>query len=68
MSTRTTNSDLLWALRGAGNGNFGIVTSLTYKVHPLPQVTYVTATWPGLDDLHGVFDAWQRTAPTPTTA
>ena len=24
------NSDLLWALRGAGNGNFGIVTSLTY--------------------------------------
>ena len=29
------NSDLLWALRGAGNGNFGIVTSLTYKVAPL---------------------------------
>ena len=26
------NSDLLWALRGAGNGNFGIVTSLTYQV------------------------------------
>ena len=26
--------DLLWALRGAGNGNFGIVTSLTYKVAP----------------------------------
>lgn len=58
------NSDLLWALRGAGNGNFGIVTSLTYKVHPLTQVTYVTATWPGLNDLHGVFDAWQRSAPS----
>ena len=25
------NSDLLWALRGAGNGNFGIVTSLTTR-------------------------------------
>src|SRR6478609_5121536 len=25
------NADLLWALRGAGNGNFGIVTSLTYR-------------------------------------
>jgi FAD/FMN-containing dehydrogenase len=57
------NSDLLWALRGAGNGNFGVVTSLTYKIHPLTQTIYVTATWPGLDDLPGVFEAWQRSAP-----
>ncbi|WP_319456723.1 MULTISPECIES: FAD-binding oxidoreductase [unclassified Mycobacterium] len=57
------NADLLWALRGAGNGNFGIVTSLTYKIHPLTQTTYVTAKWPGPDDLPEVFDAWQRTAP-----
>lgn len=55
--------DLLWALRGAGNGNFGIVTALTYRVHPLTQTTYITATWSGLDDLPGVFDAWQRSAP-----
>ena len=57
------NSDLLWALRGAGNGNFGIVTSLTYTIHPLTQTIYVTATWPGLDDLPEVFDVWQRCAP-----
>jgi FAD/FMN-containing dehydrogenase len=57
------NSDLLWALRGAGNGNFGIVTSLTYKIHPLTQAIYVTATWPGLNDLRGVFEVWQRSAP-----
>ncbi|MFI1165082.1 FAD-binding oxidoreductase [Streptomyces sp. NPDC020801] len=57
------HSDLLWALRGAGNGNFGIVTSLTYKVAPLKSVAYVQATWHGLGDLHGVFDAWQHTAP-----
>ncbi|WP_326557472.1 FAD-binding oxidoreductase [Micromonospora sp. NBC_01796] len=55
--------DLLWALRGAGNGNFGIVTSLTYRVTPLRSVAYLQATWEGLDDLHGVFDTWQRTAP-----
>ncbi|MDT5068481.1 MAG: hypothetical protein QOK02_4636 [Mycobacterium sp.] len=57
------NTDLLWALRGAGNGNFGIVTSLTYKIHPLTRTVYVIATWPGLDDLPAVFDVWQRTAP-----
>ncbi|MGW7405371.1 FAD-binding oxidoreductase [Streptomyces sp. NPDC054833] len=58
------NSDLLWALRGAGNGNFGIVTSLTYKVAPLKSVTYLQATWQGIDDLHAIFEAYQRTAPT----
>ncbi|MBQ0904182.1 FAD-binding oxidoreductase [Micromonospora sp. U21] len=57
------HSDLLWALRGAGNGNFGIVTSLTYKVAPLKKVAYLQATWEGLDDLYRVFDTWQRTAP-----
>ena len=57
------NTDLLWALRGAGNGNFGIVTSLTYAVHPLAQATYVTATWAGLAELPAVFEAWQRSAP-----
>ncbi|MGW3565259.1 FAD-binding oxidoreductase [Streptomyces sp. NPDC000941] len=58
------HSDLLWALRGAGNGNFGIVTSLTYKVATLKSVAYVTATWDGLKDLQRVFDAWQRTGPS----
>jgi FAD/FMN-containing dehydrogenase len=57
------NADLLWALRGAGNGNFGIVTSLTYRIHPLTQTIYVTATWPGLDDLAEVYQAWQQSAP-----
>jgi hypothetical protein len=58
-----THADLLWALRGAGNGNFGIVTSLTYKATPLSSVAYLQATWDGVTDLHGIFDTWQRTAP-----
>lgn len=57
------NADLLWALRGAGNGNFGIVTSLTYRTYPLTQTLYVTATWTGLDELPEVYDAWQQSAP-----
>lgn len=58
------HSDLLWALRGAGNGNFGIVTQLTYKVYPLDHLASVQATWDGLGDLYGVFEAWQRTVPS----
>ncbi|MFF8865366.1 FAD-binding oxidoreductase [Streptomyces sp. NPDC015139] len=58
------HSDLLWALRGAGNGNYGIVTSLTYRVAPLRSVTYLQATWQGIDNLRAIFEAYQRTAPT----
>jgi FAD/FMN-containing dehydrogenase len=57
------NPDLLWALRGAGNGNFGIVTSLTYRIHPLARTVHVVATWRGTDHFPAMFDAWQRSAP-----
>jgi FAD/FMN-containing dehydrogenase len=57
------HAELLWALRGAGNGSFGVVTSLTYTVHPITRAISVKATWPGLEHLSQVFDVWQRTAP-----
>ncbi|KAH8882529.1 FAD-binding domain-containing protein [Thozetella sp. PMI_491] len=30
--------ELLWALRGAGNGNFGVVVELTIKIYPRPTM------------------------------
>jgi hypothetical protein len=35
--TTTYKPDLLWALRGGGNANFGVVTKLTYKLHTAPK-------------------------------
>ena len=37
LANACTNPDLFWALKGGGGGNFGIVTRLTLRVHPLPE-------------------------------
>lgn len=37
MASETENPDLFWAIRGGG-GNFGVCTSLEYKLQPVKQV------------------------------
>ena len=40
------HSDLFWACRGGGGGNFGIVTRMVFRTHPVSQGAYFIATWP----------------------
>jgi FAD/FMN-containing dehydrogenase len=46
------NPDLFWALRGGG-GNFGVVTSLEYRLHPVTQVLGGLVLYP-LEQAHAV--------------
>jgi len=54
--------DLFWALRGSGGGNFGVVTSLSFRVHQLATLSLFTLTWPW-SVAATVVDAWQHWAP-----
>lgn len=59
----TENKELFWALRGAGNGNFGIVTELEFKTHPAPQAVSAYMSWPW-SRAASVFRVWQEWGPT----
>jgi len=53
------NADLFWALRG-GSGNFGVVTSFEFRIHPVgPMVTGGLVAWP-IDAARDCLDFFAR--------
>lgn len=45
MASPESNPDLFWAIRGGG-GNFGVVTSFEYRLHPVTEVLAGTLLYP----------------------
>ena len=55
--------ELFWALRGAGAGNFGVVTSLVFRTRPASPATNFHLTW-SFTHAAAVIEAWQDWAPS----
>jgi FAD/FMN-containing dehydrogenase len=58
-----SDPDLLWALKGGGGGNFGVVTEFTFATHPIPaSSTFFKVSWPW-SSAGAAIEAWQSWAP-----
>jgi FAD/FMN-containing dehydrogenase len=56
------NSDLYWACRGGGGGNFGVATRFTFRTHPTTETIRVLLEWSWADAAR-VIRAWQHWGP-----
>jgi FAD/FMN-containing dehydrogenase len=61
--------DLFWGLRGAGGGQFGVVTSLRFDTVPEPMTTRIEAHWSDVafEELVSAWQAWAPEAPDELT-
>ena len=62
-----TNSDLFWACRGGGGGNFGVATAFQFSTFPVTDVSLFAASWPwqAAADLLPAWFQWVASSPDP---
>ena len=62
--------ELFWAMRGAGGGQFGVVTSLVFATVPEPHATRFELRWPEAAAVNVVagWQGWAAGAPDDVTA
>lgn len=62
-ANKNENKDLFWALKGAGSGNFGIVTSMTFKLpHKEKYGTLIVSELNNIsiEEMIKIFKAWNE--------
>lgn len=58
-ASETENADLFWGIRGGG-GNFGIVTSFDYRLHPVGPMVMFCVVWYPAEDARKILPAWRE--------
>lgn len=57
-ASESENADLFWGLRGGG-GNFGIVTSFEFRLHPVGPMVTQCVLWYPIEAAHELLPKWR---------
>jgi FAD/FMN-containing dehydrogenase len=57
-ASQDENAELFWGLRGGG-GNFGVVTSFEFRLHPVGPTVALCAVWYPVDDAQAILAKWR---------
>ena len=58
-ASESENADLFWGVRGGG-GNFGVVTSFEYRLHPVGPMVTLCAPWYPVEMAKTLLQAWKE--------
>jgi len=59
--SESENRDLFWALRGGGNGSYGIITDIKFKIYKDTYCQYYKLKWKyNREEVGNIFNYWQE--------